>query len=59
MSVKEVEQLVTHLAHSGGRHSLADRVTAMEVNCRKASRLIRAMLRQVHASDVFHLPPEG
>jgi hypothetical protein len=27
--------------------------------CRKASRLIRAMLRQVHSSDIFQLPPEG
>jgi hypothetical protein len=30
----------------------------MERECRQAARLIRAMLRQVHSSDVFRLPPE-
>jgi hypothetical protein len=58
MSVKEAEQLATHLASCGGNNSLAQRVTAMETNSRKASRLIRAMLRQVHSSDVFRLPTE-
>jgi hypothetical protein len=30
----------------------------MEAQCRKASRLIRTMLRQVHGSDVSQLPPK-
>jgi hypothetical protein len=30
-----------------------------ETQCRQAARLIRAMLRQVHSSDVFQLPPEA
>jgi hypothetical protein len=34
------------------------RLAAMEAQSRKASRLIRAMLRQAHSSDVFRLPPE-
>jgi hypothetical protein len=39
---------------------LADSLSqyAMETQCRLAARLIRAMLRQVHSSDVFRLPPE-
>jgi hypothetical protein len=30
----------------------------MQAEAAVASRLIRAMLRQVHSSDVFTLPPE-
>jgi hypothetical protein len=30
----------------------------MDAQSRKTSRLIRAMLRQVHSSEVFRLPPE-
>jgi hypothetical protein len=58
MSAKEAEALADTLSRYGGRHSLATRLDSMERKCRKASRLIRAMLRQVHSSDVFRLPPE-
>jgi hypothetical protein len=58
MSTKEAAALADDLSRYGGRHSLALRLDGMEVRCRKASRLIRAMLRQVHSSDVFRLPPE-
>ena len=34
------------------------RVASLESQALKASRLIRAMLRQVHSSDVFQLPTE-
>jgi hypothetical protein len=37
---------------------VATRVGSLETQALKASRLIRAMLRQVHSSDVFRLPPE-
>jgi hypothetical protein len=58
MSAKEAATLADDLSHYGGRHSLASRLDSMERKCRKASRLIRAMLRQVHSSDVFRLSPE-
>jgi hypothetical protein len=58
MSAKEAATLADNLAHYGGKHSLATRLATVEAQCRKASRLIRAMLRQVHSSDVFQLPPE-
>lgn len=58
MSAKEAGALADSLSRFGGEHSLATRLAAMEAQSRKASRLIRAMLRQVHSSDVFRLPPE-
>jgi hypothetical protein len=38
--------------------SAAQRLATMETQCRQASRLIWAMLQQVHSSDVWRLPPE-
>lgn len=58
MSAKEAVALADDLSLYGGKHSLATRMERMEAKCRRASRLIRAMLRQVHSSDVFQLPPE-
>jgi hypothetical protein len=58
MTTREAENLATKLAEHGGARSLATRLAAMETQCRLAARLIRAMLRQVHSSDVFKLPPE-
>jgi hypothetical protein len=58
MSAKEAATLADDLSRYGGKRSLATRLAAMEAQCRRASRLIRAMLRQVHSSDVFRLPPE-
>ena len=58
MSAKEAAALADSLSRCGGKHSMTTRLAAMEAQSRKASRLIRAMLRQVHSSDVFQLPPE-
>ena len=53
MSAKEAAALADSLSRYGGKYSLTTRLARMESQCRKASRLIRAMLRQVHSSDVF------
>jgi hypothetical protein len=58
MTTREATQLADALAQYGGKHSVATRLATMEAQCRKASRLIRAMLRQVHSCDVFQLPSE-
>jgi hypothetical protein len=58
MTTREAVTLADNLAQHSGKHSMATRLATMEMRCRKASRLIRAMLRQVHSSDVFQLPPE-
>jgi hypothetical protein len=58
MTTREATKLADNLAGHGGRLSMAQRVATMERHCKQASRLIRAMLRQVHSSDIFQLPPE-
>jgi hypothetical protein len=58
MTTKEAVTLADSLAGYSGKLSVAQRVATMERQARQASRLIRAMLRQVHHSDVFRLPPE-
>jgi hypothetical protein len=58
MTTREASALADNLAQHGGRLSVAQRVATMERQCALAARLIRAMLRQVHSSDVFRLPPE-
>jgi hypothetical protein len=58
MTTREASVLANTLASYGGKLSPAARVASMERDCAKASRLIRAMLRQVHDSDVFKLPPD-
>jgi hypothetical protein len=58
MSAKEAAALADDLASYGGKRSVATRLTIMERQCRQASRLIRAMMRQTHSSDVWALPPE-
>jgi len=58
MTTREAATLADNLASYSGKHSVAPRVASMETQARQASRLIRAMLRQVHSSDVFQLPPE-
>ena len=65
MSTKEAAALADRLAAHGRSATaqqltlIAEQMAALEIECRKASRLIRAMMRQVHSSDVFHLPPEA
>jgi hypothetical protein len=58
MTTREANTLAENLSQYGGKQSVATRLATMETQCRLASRLIRAMLRQVHSSDVFALPPE-
>jgi hypothetical protein len=58
MTTREAALLADKLSRCGGMNSVATTIAIMEVQCRQASRLIRAMLRQVHSSDVFRLPPE-
>lgn len=57
MTTREATALADNLSHYGGKRSVANRIATMEAECRQAARLIRAMLRQVHSSDVFRLPP--
>jgi hypothetical protein len=59
MTTKEAMALADNLSQHGGKNAVATRVATMERQCSQASRLIRAMLRQVHSSDVFELPPEA
>jgi hypothetical protein len=58
MSAEEAARLADNLSQYGGKQSVALRVASMERDCQQASRLIRAMLRQVHSSDMWQLPPE-
>jgi hypothetical protein len=58
MTAKEAATLAENLASYAGKHSVATRLATMEMQCRKASRLIRAMLRQAHSSEVWRLPSE-
>jgi hypothetical protein len=58
MTTAEANLLADNLSRYGGEQSLATRIAMMETQCRQAARLIRAMLRQVHHSDVFQLPSE-
>jgi hypothetical protein len=58
MTAKEAALLADKLFQCGGKLSVAARVATMERQSRQAARLIRAMLRQVHSSDVWQLPPE-
>jgi hypothetical protein len=58
MTTREAASLADNLASYRGKHAVASLVASLESQAQKASRLIRAMLRQVHSSDVFRLPPE-
>jgi hypothetical protein len=58
MSQKEAVAFADELAGYGGKQSVAARVATMERQCRKAGRLIKAMLRQTNRGDFWKLPPE-
>jgi hypothetical protein len=58
MSAKEASTLADNLLLFGGERSQATRIARMEAQCRQAGLLIRAMLRQVHSSDMWQLPPD-
>jgi hypothetical protein len=59
MTYGDAERLADRLARQGASQALIEHVAAMQAEAAVASRLIRAMLRQVHSSDVFILPPEN
>lgn len=59
MTTREASILAENLVRQGAGHSLATRVGILERDARTAGRLILALLRQVHPSDVFTLPPEA
>jgi hypothetical protein len=58
MTAREAMTLADDLSRFGGKQSVVTRIATMEMQCRQAARLIRAMMRQVHSSDVFPLHPE-
>lgn len=58
MTVPEARRLADRLGRRGTGPTLAEQVAVLEIEARMASRLIRVMLRQVHSTDVFQLPPE-
>jgi hypothetical protein len=59
MTHGDAQELAKRLDRRGTEMKLAEQIAVMETECRQAARLIRAMLRQVHSSDVFQLPPEA
>ena len=58
LTTQEANDLADKLSEVGAARSVATRIAMVESQCRLAARLIRAMLSQVHQSDVFRLPPE-
>jgi hypothetical protein len=59
MNHREAVALADELTGWGGKQSLATRLAAIEAKCRRAGRLIKAMLRQTNRGDVWKLPPEA
>jgi hypothetical protein len=59
VSHHEAQALADSLTRIGTGEPLGVRVTTLEVQARTAGRLIRAMLRQTHASDHWRLDPEA
>jgi hypothetical protein len=58
MSQREAAALADELTGYGGKQSVAARLAMMERQCRRAGRLIKAMLRQTNSGDIWKLPPE-
>jgi hypothetical protein len=59
MSYSDAERLAERLTRQGASHAVAEHVAVMQAECAVASRLIKALLRQTHPSDVFLRPPEA
>jgi hypothetical protein len=57
VTVPQALELAARLTKPGAGATLAEQVAALETDGRQAGRLIRVMLRQIHSSDVFDLPP--
>jgi hypothetical protein len=58
LSHPEAAELAAALAAPGPAQRVFGELAQMEHRCRLAGRLIAALLRQTHGSDVFRLPPE-
>jgi hypothetical protein len=58
MTHGDARELAKRLGRRGTEMKLAEQIAVMETECRQAARLIQAMLRQTHSSDVWQLPPE-
>jgi hypothetical protein len=63
INVRTVRELAARLNDRGTSPAIAQQLaelqlTEMQEECRLAGRVIVAMLRQVHSSDVFVLPPD-
>jgi hypothetical protein len=58
MRYADASLLADRLLSRGVSPSVADQIALMQAESQLAGRLIKAMLRQVHSSDVFQLPPE-
>lgn len=58
LSHAEAAELAAELARPGPAMRIFGEAAQMENRARLAARLIQAMLRQSHSSDVFQLPPE-
>jgi hypothetical protein len=58
MTTADAKALADRLGRRGVERTLAQDIAALETECRMAGRLIRALLRQVHSSDVFQLSPD-
>jgi hypothetical protein len=58
ISVGECYALANRLSLLSGDQSVSNRVARLEAESRLASRVITAMLRQCHSSDVFRLADE-
>jgi hypothetical protein len=59
MTTADAKALAGRLARRGTEVKLAEQIAVLETEARMAGRLIKALLRQVHDSDVFQLPPEA
>jgi hypothetical protein len=60
MTTREASILAQNLvSYTAGGRSIATPVATLERDARIAARLILALMRHAHPSDVFRLPPEG
>jgi hypothetical protein len=59
MTTANVEALAARLIRRGSEERpLAESVAILEAEARLSGRLLKVMLRQVHSSDVFQVPPD-
>jgi hypothetical protein len=59
VTYSEAAELAEALSRPGPAQSVFGTLAQMEFRSRLAGRLITAMLRQAHSSDLWRLPPEA